>query len=85
MPVVADANVIVSAAPASSPRAASAVTLSGALDSRRELIISPQFAQAIAMVLARPRLWKHLSTAGALRFVTDLAGQMTPMADLPCG
>ena len=63
--------------------APSAVTLGAALDSRLELIISPQLPQEIAMVLARPRLWKHLSSEEALQFVTDLAGQTTLMADPP--
>jgi len=63
--------------------APSAVTLGTALDSRLELIISPQLPQEMAMVLARPRLWKHLSPEEALQFVTDLAGQTTLMADPP--
>lgn len=35
------------------------------------------------MVLARPRLWKHVSSEEALQFVTDLAGQTTLMVDPP--
>ena len=62
MRVVADANVLVSAALARSPQAPSALTLDAALDGRLELIISPLLLQEIAMVLARPRLRKYLSS-----------------------
>jgi predicted nucleic acid-binding protein len=55
MRVVADANVLVSAALARSPQAPSVLTLDAALDGRLELIISPQLLREIAMVLARPR------------------------------
>jgi len=83
MRVVADANVLVSAALARSPQAPSALTLDAALDGRLELIISPLLLQEIAMVLARPRLRKYLSSEEALRFVTDLAAQTVLMADPP--
>jgi predicted nucleic acid-binding protein len=52
MRVVADANVLVSAALARSPNARSVVTLDAALDSRLELIVSPRLLHEIAMVLA---------------------------------
>ena len=81
--VVADANVLVSAALARSPNAPSVLTLDAALDGRLELITSPLLLREIATVLARPRLRKYLSTDDALRFVTDLAGQTTLLTDPP--
>jgi putative PIN family toxin of toxin-antitoxin system len=81
--VVADANVLVSAALARSPQAPSALTLDAALDSRLELITSPLLLQEIATVLARPRLQKYLSAQEALRFITDLAAQTSLLADPP--
>jgi putative PIN family toxin of toxin-antitoxin system len=83
MRVVADANVLVSAALARSPQAPSVLTLDAALDGRLELIISPQLLREIAMVLARPRLRRYLSSEEALRFISDLASQSTVMADPP--
>jgi uncharacterized protein len=81
--VVADANVLVSAALARSPRAPSALTLDAALDGRLELITSPLLLQEIATVLARPRLQKYLSAEEALRFIADLAAQTSLLADPP--
>ena len=49
--VVADANVLVSAALARSPQAPSALTLDAALDSRLELVTAPHLLQEIAAVL----------------------------------
>ena len=83
MRVVADANVVVSAALARSPQAPSVLTLDAALDGRLELIISPQLLREIAMVLARPRLRRYLSSEEALRFISDLAAQSTLIADPP--
>jgi uncharacterized protein len=83
MRVVADANVLVSAALARSPQAPSMLTLDAALDGRLELISSPQLLREIAMVLARPRLRRYLSTEEALRFISDLAAQTTIIADPP--
>jgi predicted nucleic acid-binding protein len=58
------------------------LTLDAAVDSRLELIISPQLPQEIATVLARPRLWKHLSSAEAPGSSPTLpARMMTLMAD----
>ena len=79
--VVADANVLISAALARSPNAPSVLTLDAALDGRLELITSPLVLREIASVLARPRLRKYLSADEALRFVTDLAGQTTLLTD----
>jgi len=81
--VVADANVLISAALARSPQAPSVLTLDAALDGRPELITSPLLLREIAMVLARPRLQKYLSADEALRFITDLATQTSLLADPP--
>ena len=81
MRVIADANVLVSAALTRSPQAPSALTLEAALTGRIELITSPHLLQEIAMVLARPRLRKYLSTQEAQRFITDLAAQTNLIAD----
>lgn len=59
------------------------LTLDAALDGRLELITSPHLLQEIAAVLARPRLQKYVTTAEALRFVTDLAAQTKLIADPP--
>lgn len=83
MRVVADANVLVSAALSRSPQAPSALTLDEALDRRIELITSPLLLQEVAIVLARPRLRKYLSTEEGFRFVTALAAQTTLLADPP--
>jgi uncharacterized protein len=83
MRVLADANVLVSAALARSPQAPSALTLDAALDGRIELVTSPLLLQEVAMVLARQPLRKYLSTEEALRFVTDLAAQTTLLVDPP--
>jgi uncharacterized protein len=81
--VVADANVLISAALARSPQAPSVLTLDAALDGRLELITSPLLLQEIAMVLARSRLQKYLSNQEALRFIADLAAQTSLLADPP--
>jgi len=57
--VVADANVLISAALARSAQAPSVLTLDAALDGRIELITSPLLLQEITTVLARPRLQKY--------------------------
>jgi putative PIN family toxin of toxin-antitoxin system len=59
------------------------VILDAALDSRLELITSPLLLREIVSVLARPRLRKYLTTDEAHRFVVDLAGQTTLLADQP--
>jgi putative PIN family toxin of toxin-antitoxin system len=82
--VVADANVLISAALARSPSAPSVLILDAALDGRLELVTSPALLREIAKVLARPRLRKYLTTDEALRFVTDLASQTTLLSD-PAG
>jgi putative PIN family toxin of toxin-antitoxin system len=79
--VVADANVLVSAALARSPQAPSVLTLDAALDGRIELVTSPLLLREIAMVLARPRLRKYLSAEEAARFLADLAAQTILLVD----
>jgi putative PIN family toxin of toxin-antitoxin system len=81
--VLADANVLVSAALARSPLAPSALVLEAALDGRVELLSSPTLLAEIASVLARPRLRRYLSLDEAERFVTDLASQTTGINDAP--
>ncbi len=81
--VVADANVLVSAALARSPLAPSALVLDAALDGRIELLSSPMLLTEIASVLERPRLRRYLSIDEAARFVTDLASQTTHVGDAP--
>jgi putative PIN family toxin of toxin-antitoxin system len=81
--VVADANVLISAALARSPQAPSVLTLDAALDGRLELITSPTLLREIAIVLARPRLQKYLTADEVLRFITDLAAQTTLLAGPP--
>lgn len=59
--VVADANVLVSAALARSPLAPSALVLDAVLDGRLELLSSPMLLSEIVSVLERPRLRRYLS------------------------
>ena len=81
--VVADANVLISAALARSPNAPSVLILEAALDGRLDLVTSPQLLGEITSVLKRPRLRKYLSTDEALRFVADLATQTILLTDPP--
>jgi uncharacterized protein len=81
--VVADANVLVSAAIARSPQAPSVLTLDAALDGRAELVTSPLLLREITSVLARQRLRKYVSADEATRFVADLAAQTTLLVDSP--
>lgn len=80
---VADANVLISAALARSPRAPSVLTLDAALDGRAELITSPLLLREVASVLSRQRLRKYVSEEEATRFVADLAAQTTLLVDPP--
>jgi putative PIN family toxin of toxin-antitoxin system len=81
--IVADANVLVSAALARSPAAPSALVLDAALDGRVELVASPTLLAEIASVLMRPRLRRYLALDEAARFVADLGSQMTLISDAP--
>jgi putative PIN family toxin of toxin-antitoxin system len=81
--VVADANVLVSAALARSPQAPSVLILDAALDGRIELVTSPALLREVTKVLARPRLRKYVSADEAARFVADLAAQTALTVDPP--
>jgi len=81
--VVADANVLVSAALARDPRAPSVVLLDAALAGRLELITSPALLAELASVLSRPRQRRYLSIEEAERFVADLAAVTVLAADPP--
>lgn len=56
MRVVADANVLVSAALSRSPEAPSVLIIEAVLEEEIELVTSPLLLAALAEVLARPRL-----------------------------
>jgi putative PIN family toxin of toxin-antitoxin system len=81
--IVADANVLVSAALARSPLAPSALVLDAALDGRVKLLSSPMLLTEIVSVLKRPRLRRYLSLDEARRFVADLASVTTQVDDAP--
>jgi putative PIN family toxin of toxin-antitoxin system len=81
--VVADANVLISAALARSPAAPSALVLDAALDGRIELVSSPSLLAEITSVLARERLRRYVSLDEAERFVADLASQTALSTDAP--
>lgn len=81
--VVADANVLVSAALARSPQAPSALVFDAALDQRLQLVTSPRLLAEIAEVLSRPRLRRYLSLDEARRFAADLAALTALVADAP--
>ena len=81
--VVADANVLVSAAIARDAESPPAVILDAVLDGRVELVTSPQLLAEIGAVLARPRMRRYLSLDEAERFVGDLASLTALHADAP--
>jgi putative PIN family toxin of toxin-antitoxin system len=81
--VLADVNVLVSAALARSPQTPSVLTLDAALDGRVELIISPRLLQEIAMVLATPRLRTYHPSEETLRLISALAAHTTRIVDPP--
>jgi len=81
MRVVADANVLVSAALARSPEAPSVMALDAALDGRLELVTSPKLLAEVADVLSRRRLRRYLSTDEATRYVDDLAALTVQLDD----
>jgi putative PIN family toxin of toxin-antitoxin system len=81
--VLADANVLVSAALSRESRAPSLLVLEAALDGRIEVITSPGLLGELASVLALPRLCRYLSLEEAERFVADLAGLTDLIADPP--
>ena len=83
MRVVADANVLVSAALERSPEAPSVMALDAALDGRLELVTSPKLLAEVADVLGRPRLRRYVSTDEATRYVDDLAALTVHLNDPP--
>ena len=81
MRVVADANILVSAALAPSPQSPSVRIIDAALDGRIELVMSPALLEEIADVLSRPRIRKRLSADDAQLFLADVAAQVVMLAD----
>jgi putative PIN family toxin of toxin-antitoxin system len=81
--VLADANVLISAALARDPRTPSVLIFEAALDGRVGLVSSPGLLGEVASVLARPRLRRYLSLEEAQRFVAGLAALTTVTADPP--
>ena len=81
--LVADANVLISAALARSPQAPAAQIFDAALDGRLELITSPMLLAEVTDVLHRPRLRRYLSGDEADRFVADLRVEFAFVADAP--
>jgi putative PIN family toxin of toxin-antitoxin system len=71
--VLADANVLVSAALARNPRAPSVLLFDAALGGRIELITSPALLAEVTSVLTRPRFRRYLSVEEAVRFTAELA------------
>lgn len=81
--VLADANVLVSAALARSPEAPSVQILDAALTGRIELVVSPALLAEIESVVSRPRLRRYLSAEQAQRFLIELAGAVGLERDPP--
>jgi putative PIN family toxin of toxin-antitoxin system len=81
MRVVADANVLVSAALGRSPNAPSVRILNAAFDERIELVMSPALLAEVADVLARPRIRRRVSAEDAQQFLTDIVGVAAVVAD----
>jgi putative PIN family toxin of toxin-antitoxin system len=81
--VVADANVLVSAAITRDATSPPAAILDAALDGRIELVTSPGLLSEIGAVLARPRMRRYLSLDEGERFVSDLASVTVLEADPP--
>ena len=81
MRVVADANILVSAALAPSPQSPSVRIIDAALDGRIELVMSPALLEEIADVLSRPRIRRRLSADDAQLFLADVAAQVVMLAD----
>jgi putative PIN family toxin of toxin-antitoxin system len=81
--VVLDANVLVSAALARHPAAPAVGAFDALLDARIEAVGCATLLGEVAAVLGRERLQRYLSMDEARRFVADLAGVMTLVADPP--
>lgn len=83
MRIVADANVLVSAALGRSPHAPSVLIMEAALDDRIELVTSPALLAELAEVLARPRLRRYVPADEADEFVSYLTAHAIFVADPP--
>ena len=81
--VLADANVLVSAALARSPDAPSVQILDAALTGRIDLVVSPALLTEIESVLTRPRLRRYVSIEEMERFLVELAGAVALERDPP--
>jgi len=81
--VVADANVLISAALARNPGAPSVAVLDAVIDGRVVLVMSPTLLGEIRDVPARTRLRRFLTEAEAARFVADLAAPTSLVPDAP--
>lgn len=81
--VLADANVLISAALGRSARAPSALILEAALDDKIELLVSAALLAELRSVLARPRLRRYLSIETADRFLTELPDAVELVGDPP--
>ena len=81
MRVVADANVLVSAALSRSAQAPSVVIMDAALEDKIELVTCPALLAEVADVLDRPRLRKHVTPDEAEEFVAELTRETTLVAD----
>lgn len=81
MRVVADANILVSAALGRSPESPSVRIIDAALDGRIELVMSPALLEEVADVLSRPRILTRLSAEDARLFLADVAAQVVMLAD----
>ncbi len=81
MRVVADANILVSAALGRSPESPSVRIIDAALDGRIELVMSPALLEEIVDVLSRPRIRKRLSAEDAQLFLADVAAQALMLTD----
>lgn len=83
MRIVADTNVLVSAALGRSPQAPSVLILEAVLDGRIEIVLSPALLAEIAEVLLRPRVARYVSSSDAERFLAGLASLGRIVADVP--
>lgn len=81
--IVADANVLISAALARNPGAPSVAVLDAVVDGSVQLVLSPTLLGEIRDVLARPRMRRFLLEAEAARFIADLAALTSVVPDAP--
>lgn len=78
--VLADANVLISAALAPDARSPNKLIMGAALDEEIELLVSPVLSE-IRSVLSRPRLRKYLTVEETEDFVATLVSTTTLVAD----